>query len=167
MTRQEKIIWAAGFFDGEGCIGVDHNKIKRTYKTTGRYVEYNNFQLRLQVAQKVREPLDILVELFGGIVKPKKIHGSVYFHWELYNQKAFECVLRLFPYLVVKREAAWNGMEFQDRQRATRPPATKPRSKEHVAELNAFHLKARKLNERSKVARDFTKSEESGPELIQ
>ena len=160
MTHQEKIIYAAGFVDGEGCIGVDHNVIKRTYKTTGRYVEYNNFQLRLQVAQKVREPLDLLVELFGGAVKPKVLHGSTYFHWELYNQKALVAISQLFPYMIVKRESAWNGMEFAEMQVATRPKATVARSASDVAKMHAFNAQSRKLNQRNSVATDYTKIEQ-------
>ena len=43
------LAWAAGFFDGEGCV---------SRKSNGTY--------RLIVQQNMREPLDVLESLFGG-----------------------------------------------------------------------------------------------------
>jgi hypothetical protein len=54
-------IWAAGFFDGEGCVHIGLDKLGR--RST----------LRVCVAQVDPEPLNFLCDRWGGRVKPKNV----------------------------------------------------------------------------------------------
>mgnify|MGYP001597965492 CR=1 FL=1 len=54
MTREEEIAWAAGFFDGEGSVGVQRDRCG-----CARY-------LSLQIGQRDPRPLQRFQALFGG-----------------------------------------------------------------------------------------------------
>ncbi|WP_312574053.1 hypothetical protein, partial [Staphylococcus saprophyticus] len=59
MTEDERfVVWAAGFFDGEGCVGVYlfRRGVRRLASPT----------LRVQVANTDIRPLDELKRKFGG-----------------------------------------------------------------------------------------------------
>jgi hypothetical protein len=92
------LAWAAGFFDGEGCISRKKGG-KRTW--------------RLVVQQNVRPPLEVLERLFGGTLygpytRQRSRDGvgqfsNPYYVWRLNTQAdvlfALEC---MYPYLRVK-----------------------------------------------------------------
>lgn len=104
MTREERIIWAAGFFDGEGCICIT-NRV-RPGGTVNQHVQ-------MSVAQKVREPLDILVELWGGKVYVAKWKNSQGFQWHMSHKRIEEPLFDMLPYLVVKRAKAEEALAFR------------------------------------------------------
>ena len=99
------IAWAAGFFDGEGCISR-HTK-------SGKW--------RLVVQQNMREPLDVLQGLFGGSVlgpytrrrsRDPHVISNPYWVWRLGSQEdvlyaldSMECYFR------VKQEDARRAVE--------------------------------------------------------
>jgi hypothetical protein len=109
VTREERVIWAAGFFDGEGCISI--------HMTAG-----GDTQLRVIVGQKVREPIDIWKELFprGNI---HQIAKSGMWKWQLTGHASVEVLNELLPYLVNKRPQAeiavlWAEMDRPARHKA-------------------------------------------------
>lgn len=53
MTRNQERVWAAGFFDGEGCIMISRRSSK-------------GFTLQVIVVNVEREPLDVLCARWGG-----------------------------------------------------------------------------------------------------
>lgn len=90
MTRLEKVIWAAGFLDGEG------------YFTTKSGVGIAAAQVKLK-------PLEQLQELFGGnisiTVYPKvgqPANWKDLFQWAAYSDTASKACQELLPYLIVK-----------------------------------------------------------------
>ncbi len=98
------IIWAAGFIDGEGSIGL-----KTSYQ--GRRVV-----LCLQVAQVAPEPLLRLQSLWGGALRARKARGgnrSDYYQWFIWCQNALKCCQDIVPFLSVKQEQAKLAIEFQ------------------------------------------------------
>ncbi len=100
MTDGEKLAWAAGFFDGEGCVAVA-----------------NGNSLYMSAAQIDRTPLDQLTEILGG-----KVYGPRYpsregrrpiFEWKLTTHHNVVRALRcLLPFLTCKHAQATLAMTF-------------------------------------------------------
>ena len=103
MATEIELAWAAGFFDGEGCIHcrIDHGKLK------------HQFQLIISISNTSLRSL----ERFKGIVQ----HGPIYvrrtyignfgpykpnWQWRSVSKQAHEVLVLLFPYLVTKRQEA-------------------------------------------------------------
>lgn len=80
--------WAAGFFDGEGCVHI-----------TGRG------QLVLAVGQIAREPLQRLQTAFGGPIRIRPYTDGRrrdQFAWSLSGRLAFNALRVMRPWLAVK-----------------------------------------------------------------
>lgn len=94
---ETELAWAAGFFDGEGCVRF------RTCKSRpNRSREYG--VLSIQVSQVHREPLDRFRAAVGvGTVKgpygPYKTTKQAYFSYSIVGKNAIEAFGRLRPYL--------------------------------------------------------------------
>jgi hypothetical protein len=58
MNRNEKLDYLAGFFDAEGCIGIEKQR--------------NRYQLYVTVGQRVPEVLYLYKALFGGNIRQRK-----------------------------------------------------------------------------------------------
>lgn len=89
VPRSEDLAWAAGFFDGEGCIS-----------TNGKGI------VRIQVTQNRIEPLLRFREIVqvGSIQKPR---GNGVMDWTVAGKKAKLVLHELWPYLSLpKREQA-------------------------------------------------------------
>ena len=98
MTRPEQVIWAAGFIDGEGFVGIS-----RGTSRNGRPCH----QPMVDVTQaRQRAPLDLLVGLFGGRVRLQKTSCGPAFNWRVTTEQARLVLLAVLPYLVVKRPQA-------------------------------------------------------------
>lgn len=109
MTKKEKLIWAAGFFDGEGCITCYRANInKKPLK--------HNFGLTLAVTQKSKKSLLIFQELFGGSIKYYEKHknSKKYYVFTLTAEESvIKCLKKLLPYLIEKREEALLALKFE------------------------------------------------------
>ena len=67
----EQLAWAAGFFDGEGCVII--RKAKKTYV------------IRITVTQVNPAPIKLFKDLFGGHIsyqKSKKETWNAQWKWE-------------------------------------------------------------------------------------
>ncbi|SRR6266702_5677658 len=103
MNRPEQVIWAAGFFDGEGCISVSRS-------TKGkRYIYYS---LQIRAFQNDRAPLDILQSLFGGRLC-RRDKGWL---WDLAGPRTIHALAEMMPFFVVKRSQAQVAVIFQTRK---------------------------------------------------
>lgn len=94
--------WAAGFFDGEGNIGI-----APTNKAG---------QMRLIVGQVKKEPLEKLQSLYGGslrVQQSRKNNWANYWVWQLQSQKASDALSLMLPYLTVKKQQAHLAIGFQ------------------------------------------------------
>ena len=90
---REALAWAAGFFDGEGCIGC-------YYRTNGKTQKRYRL-LHISVGQKDREVLDRFKAIFGfgRIVQTQKNNGPFY-HFAVDSfEKSQAIVAMLFPFL--------------------------------------------------------------------
>jgi hypothetical protein len=91
--------WAAGFFDGEGCI------VGSRTKTGGRYY----FTLLVAVGQVDIRPLEHLKELFGGSIQHQyssTTKRQTLHQWIVTSGLARHFLRTILPYLWVKRERA-------------------------------------------------------------
>ena len=92
--------YAAGFFDGEGCIIIT--------KTTKQYA------LRCTLGNTNREVLEQLKSQWGGCIK---LHNGFKvkagWQWDIAANQAAHFLTDISPFLVIKREEALLGLEFQ------------------------------------------------------
>lgn len=101
MTEKEKSIYMAGFFDGEGYVGL----LKR--KRSETYIEYI---VQASIGQKDGGTMDWVKENFGGHLHLVKRDGSYY--WIISNKAAFLFLKRVVPYLKYKKPQAELAIEF-------------------------------------------------------
>jgi len=92
------IQYIAGFFDGEGSIGL--------YARKGRY---NGFTIKTQLTQnKSKESLYILKFLktkYGGnMSKQKTLSGSIKYNWQLGINGIKNFLKDIMPYLILKKQ---------------------------------------------------------------
>ena len=111
VPTSDDLAWAAGLFDGEGCVGI----ARQVYKKAGRRP---TFRLRIMVAQvdhEVLEEFEWAVGLRGRIASPKVRAGqNRVCHMLIYDGIAAFYVLRtLQPFLRRKREHAQLAFRFQ------------------------------------------------------
>lgn len=100
--------WFAGFFDGEGCVGI-----APSYDTS-------LYLLKLQLSNTEIAPLLLFKERFGGcVLKPSlrpsdSVRRKPCGQWKC-DSKVAEAALRaMLPHLVVKRERTLLALEFRE-----------------------------------------------------
>lgn len=90
------VAWAAGFFDGEGCVLI-------VRLATGTH------RIGVDVAQVDRRPLDALAARWGGAVDlygaGRPGHRPAH-HWRLSGAAALAFLAEIRPYLIVKAAVA-------------------------------------------------------------
>lgn len=101
----EKIAYAAGFFDGEGHIRITKHSKRGSY------------MLNISAVQATEEPLPLFVELFGGTVSKRivlyKGQPKQLYTWQTSSKQA-EIALRMMrPFLIVKAVEADMAFEFR------------------------------------------------------
>jgi hypothetical protein len=99
--------YIAGFFDGEGCIGIYYRK-----KTKDR------FHLRTQLSQNKNKDIEILmnelVERFGGNLSEQiTLSGNIKYNWQLNSDFAVKFLEDICPYLILKKEQAIISINWQ------------------------------------------------------
>lgn len=104
MATETDYAWAAGFFDGEGCVSIYSQK---------RYT-----CARVHIVQKDIGPLLRFQVIFGS----KERIGSVtrsnrkhrYYRLTFSGQRAADVLAKMLPYLTLKREVALVALQLQD-----------------------------------------------------
>ena len=107
--KDTDLAWAAGFFDGEGCVLLRKSR--------------NTYVVRITVSQVNPAPIVKFKRLFGGHIseqKPKNKSWKEQWKWEQDAKSGVETLLQLLPYLVVKRDVADLAIEFQKTKRKGR-----------------------------------------------
>jgi hypothetical protein len=104
--------YIAGFFDGEGSIGVYHH-INSGVQT--------GFHLRIQLRQNKTKPYSQLfrelVARFGGCVAEVSTRsGKVGMSWQVGSAKPVAFLREVEPYLVLKKDQAWLAISWQERR---------------------------------------------------
>jgi len=96
------IEYAAGFFDGEGCVNC----------SSGRK---NSPFIRILVVNTNLEVLKVFQNFWGGDInknyKPKE-HWKQAYTWRLSHKSALKFLSDILPYLIVKKEQAELAIKF-------------------------------------------------------
>lgn len=103
-------IYAAGFFDGEGCIQIARMRRKG---------KHDVYALRVSANQRDARPLLLFAEHYGGKVRKHertRFGQCDMWRWLVSSAKAEAFLLRVLPYLVVKKDQAELALEFQARR---------------------------------------------------
>lgn len=99
MSVDSELAWAAGFFDGEGCVVY---YLQKGGKQAGR------LQYWLSVSNCDRRGLDEMQDLFGGRVRvARKVDEQRRYAcgiWEVTGSQAIEAAKQLAPHSILKRE---------------------------------------------------------------
>lgn len=95
MSKRDKIIWAAGFIDGEGSLSLSRSKSQ------------SSPAVKIEACQINPKPLEDLQKLFGGKVYYWKANnGRKICEWTIQGYNAFLTAQKIYPYLVVKKQEA-------------------------------------------------------------
>ena len=117
--REKDIIWAAGFLDGEGYIGIN-----RRWPTLKNRSTTPTYWLTVRVTNTNKHVLTaVLQRLFEGHVveKDKKRTTKRCYEWRSVSNVSENALTILLPYLKVKHKEAKLALEFQALMRATSP----------------------------------------------
>lgn len=131
------IKYAAGFFDGEGCVGI--------YPREGRHNTHH--RLRTSVAQKNPAILYRLEERWGGYLTGGQGTSQVCYRWNL-GPRGSEIFLReIEPYLTQKRAQAKLALAFR-RECFSKKNSRRRLTVEEVEKREAFRQVMGELNAR-------------------
>lgn len=108
MANDADLAYFAGFFDGEGSVSV------------------TNDVLRVSVGQLDKRPLLMMQGRWGGRLRlvPKGPTYRDIWHWTIESGKAMAVLEELLPHLIVKRDVALVGIDFQMLRHADRSAVT-------------------------------------------
>jgi hypothetical protein len=105
------LAWAAGFFDGEGCVMVEMSKSKAClhgFRTV----------LHVTVTQTSLPCLQLHLEKFGGAIvtsenrTPNGRRWAVQHRWIVRNEDAIVFLKAIEPYSVVKKEQIAAALQY-------------------------------------------------------
>lgn len=117
VITDESALYFAGFFDGEGCVGL----YERLAKHCGNALT-PNISIGLSIANTNVEVLKHIHRTIGGH-RPEKGHvkptmngspGKKLFRWAAQSRESYHILKRVLPYLIVKREQALLAIEFHE-----------------------------------------------------
>lgn len=108
QIRRNDAIYAAGFFDGEGSIGI--------YQQCKREGSINTTMcLRLSMTNTHRGVVEWFYKTFHGTMRVRKWSPNTrrVWIWGINTRQAGHMLKALLPYLIVKRDEAIVALEFQ------------------------------------------------------
>ena len=94
MTNNEQRAYFAGFFDGEGSLGIYPNNV-------------GGYGLRVSVGQKLLTQLERLQSVYGGGISKKDC--SV---WTVCGLNAYNFVTDIYPWVQEKRDQVELAIEY-------------------------------------------------------
>ena len=119
QSKAIKLAYAAGIFDGEGCVDITHRNRKGLINM--------QHDLRVKVTQKDGKIIDWLYGNFGGIVIVKNKNSTLknpdsenwIYEWRITALKALSFLKEIYPFLQYKKEQVELGIRFQNRKKFT------------------------------------------------
>jgi hypothetical protein len=107
LSEESRRVWMAAWLDTEGCVSIVSTIDK---KNTENRTE--RIHLRVFICQKIKEPLDILKEVYGGCISKHK--QSDIYSWGITAWKAIRFLYDVYPYLLIKKRQADIAFRFFD-----------------------------------------------------
>lgn len=99
--------YLAGLFDGEGCVSIN--------KVTARRYGRPGFQLRASISITHEETSRTFRDRFGGThVLRQRSNARPYWQWVTVARVAKDCLKELEPFLIIKKDVARAGIDFQE-----------------------------------------------------
>jgi len=120
MSIAHEVAWAAGFFDGEGYITIQHG-----YSKNPNGKKYFRHSLRIGINHVSIEPLLEMQRLFGGKINKQNLNKVIgnrkpRHQWLLNCTQAAEALKRMMPYFKNKQSVAELGLELQSTMGTTK-----------------------------------------------
>lgn len=150
MTKKEAIIYCAGYFDGEGTLGL----------------KYRGLVPATRIVSKDKASIELVARILGGNCKPRRVRWkgkqlSGYWMWDLSNTRAQNAIRILIPFLVAKQQKA---IEFCNLVPHSSGPGCPGKNTEAIQQRIAFRgkwqpnakvnlMEPRTFEQRSAVAR--------------
>jgi hypothetical protein len=100
MIKETDLAWIAGFFDGEGCIGI-RKRIPKNKNWNPIYRVY------LSIVQVDPKPLEKIQGILGGSFWKDKSYrgpGGNFYFWEISGQSALDTIKLFKDYTISKKE---------------------------------------------------------------
>lgn len=108
--------YLAGFFDGEGCIGV-YTKLRKPHGSRLSYLSLSIANTNPEVLQRIQSECGGSVNLNGLTQERLKVNGRprrTLFRWSASSVLASHILRHMLPFLIVKREEALLALDFAD-----------------------------------------------------
>lgn len=105
------LAWAAGFFDGEGCVLVEMSKSERS-------LGGKRFRLHATVTQTSLPCLQKFADFFGGSIvsneftTPQGRRWSVQHRWSVRDAEALKFLAAIHPFTVVKYDEITVALDY-------------------------------------------------------
>jgi len=140
VPKSEILAYTAGIIDGEGYIGISRGG----FHSSGT----PKYRMRVIVGTTSEELVRLLQYNFGGSVAKRKTTGNrkQQWAWEIAALKAAKFLMKIYPYLLLKRKQAELCLSFQGEGIPMRK-ATKAETKQRKKVI----LKIHELNKQGKV----------------
>lgn len=102
--------YIAGFFDGEGSIGVYYRQKSK-----------DRFHLRTQLTNNknkdAQKLMNYLMDKFGGNLSEQvTLSGNIKYNWQLNSDKAVYFLRKIGPYLLFKKDQAIIAINWQEQR---------------------------------------------------
>jgi LAGLIDADG DNA endonuclease family protein len=140
MTREEAA-WAAGLFDGEGCIMIVKQK-------SGKFFTH---MLRLQIKMGHKETIERVAGLFGigNIFLTSDEKWNDQWAWIAQGPQVADVLSKLRPYLVTKAREVDVALEFAELPKTPLPSPGQPRGTKRITDemWNEREMYYKKLQE--------------------
>lgn len=134
MAAETDIAYLAGLFDGEGTVSICEYKNKNAV----------GLRLRVSISNTHLPALVHIQELFGGRIDPADTRNSKPVFRLVFEGKSATFALEIMkPYLIIKKEVAEAGIQFQGTIGGHRPVPSDVLG-QRAALRNRVHLLNRK-----------------------
>lgn len=142
--------YIAGFFDGEGSIGlyrgIDHRKRRMKEHKKVRY----SFGLIVTIVNTHLKILEVIKQKFGGNIRKHLLtsKGKICWEWRKHGKSAIPFLKALQPYVVVKKEQVVLGLEYERKYKddgPNKPNQTEKKRKGVVADKNRYVKQMKQL----------------------
>jgi hypothetical protein len=145
ISKKEFLFYIAGFFDGEGCIGINKISEKRQHR------------VEVQITNTCKEQLEACSFFYGGNVyhvnRKKEAHYKDVFGWIIADKQAELFLKDVMPFLVTKKEQARIALKYRSLPRLSNIINIKQINEERKQERMEHN--ERILKERGKVYDEF------------